>query len=247
MIRLHLLIGYDGRPFRGWQSQPDKNGVQDHMENALASICGRRVVVHGSGRTDAGVHAVAQSAHADVPAAQLPLDRWRNAINAHLPPQIRVKRVRVVPEKFHARYSAISKRYQYRLFVSETWLDPLELGRAWHVPGALDFDLMCQAAKILTGRHDFRAFAANRGKPVESTVRDVWKINLRRQGCRMTLTFEGEGFLYKMVRMMTGAIVRAGQGKTSLEEIKLLLGDTSLPKSNLSAPAEGLYLVRVGY
>lgn len=204
------------------------------------------MVVHGSGRTDAGVHALAQSAHADVPAGQLPLDRWRGAINANLPLEIRVKRVRIVSGKFHARYDATSKQYRYRLF-HESWLDPLELGRAWHVPGSLDFDLMHQAAKILIGHHDFGAFAANRGKPVETTVRDVWKIHLRRQGPLITLTFEGEGFLYKMVRLLTGTIVRAGRGKTTLAEIEAMLAHPALPKSSLAAPAEGLYLVRVGY
>ncbi|HEY5753357.1 MAG TPA: tRNA pseudouridine(38-40) synthase TruA [Chthoniobacterales bacterium] len=246
MTRLHLILGYDGRPFSGWQSQPVKNGIQDHLEKAFSTILGKRVVVHGSGRTDAGVHACGQSAHADVPADHLATDRWRAALNAHLPPEIRVKQIRVVSEKFHARFSAKSKQYRYRIF-NESWLDPLEIGRAWHVPGALDVTAMNEVAIILTGRHDFRAFAANRGKPEETTIRDVWKIALRKQGPVITLTFEGEGFLYKMVRMLAAILVRAGQGKISTGEIRRLLTDPSAKKSSHTAPAEGLYLVGVGY
>lgn len=246
MTRLHLILGYDGRSFSGWQSQPDKNGVQDHVEKAFAAILGKRVVVHGSGRTDAGVHASGQSAHVDVPAERLAPDRWRAALNGHLPPEIRVKRIHVVNESFHARFSAKSKQYRYRIF-NESWLDPLEIGRAWHVPGGLDVTAMEEAAEVLTGRHDFRAFAANRGKPEETTVRDVWKIALRKQGAVITLTFEGEGFLYKMVRMLAATIVRAGQGKTSADEIRRLLTDPSAKKSSHTAPAEGLYLIGVGY
>ncbi|HEY5893443.1 MAG TPA: tRNA pseudouridine(38-40) synthase TruA [Chthoniobacterales bacterium] len=245
-MRLNLIVGYDGRPFSGWQSQPDKNGIQDHLEKAFAAILEKRVVVHGSGRTDAGVHAIGQSLHADVPEERLAPDRWRAALNAHLPAEIRVKRIRVVSEEFHARFSARSKQYRYRIF-NENWLDPLEIGRAWHVPGALDVAAMEKAVQALTGKHDFRSFAANRGKPEETTVRDVWKIALRKQGPIITLTFEGEGFLYKMVRMLVAIIIRAGQGKISIEEIRHLLTDPSARKSSHTAPAEGLYLIEVGY
>ncbi len=244
--RVQILVAYDGTPFDGWQSQRSANAVQDHLERAATKIVGQKTAVHGAGRTDAGVHALAQSAHLDLPFHSVPLEQWALALNAHLPHEIRVTQLRLKPAEWHARFSAKSKSYRYRIFNAD-WMNPLELKRAWHVPKPLDLDLMRAAAAMLVGRHDFRAFCANRGWKETSTVREIWKISLKKNGSIITLDFSGEGFLYKMVRMLSANIVRVGQGKSNLFELERFLRDPSSTKSSLSAPAEGLCLMKVGY
>ncbi len=244
--RVQLFIAYDGTPFDGWQSQRSGNGVQDHLEKAASKIIGEKTAVHGAGRTDAGVHALAQSAHLDLPLHSVPLAQWPLALNAHLPREIRITHLRARPANFHARFCATSKLYRYRLFNADC-LNPLEINRAWHVPKDLDLVLMQKAAALFVGRHDFRAFCANRGWKESSTVREIWKVSVRRKGPIITLEFHGEGFLYKMVRMLTANIIRVAQEKSSLAEIERFLHDPLSPKSSPSTPAEGLYLVRVGY
>ena len=251
--RLKLTVSYDGRPFCGWQSQAGKGSVQDALEAAFAALNGgRRVAIHGSGRTDAGVHALAQSAHADVPReSRLGLRQWISALNAHLPPEIRVTRCQWAGPEFHARFSAQGKRYVYRVWNSPV-LPPLEIGRAWQVPQKLDLARLRAAAAVLTGTHDFGGFAANRGVPCPDTVRTVRKIDVKgRPGGLLTLTFEGDGFLYKMVRLLTGSLVRVAQGRAEPEWLAGLL-EPEQPgrprvKSSYAAPAGGLYLAKVFY
>ena len=246
--RLRLTVAYDGRPFDGWQSQARGNTVQDHLEAALAPLCGgRRVPVHGSGRTDAGVHAVGQVAHIDVPdRTRHTPERWRAAINASLPAAIRVMAVRFAPPDFHARFSARGKVYRYRIWTAPV-LDPLEHGRAWHFPQGLHEPTLRQASERLLGEHDFAGFAARRGKPDEDTVRIIRRIDIRRlSSSLMTLDYEGSGFLYKMVRLLTGTLVRCAQGRAPSEWISELLAGNG-PKTSFAAPAEGLYLMRVLY
>ncbi|MEQ1859922.1 MAG: tRNA pseudouridine(38-40) synthase TruA [Chthoniobacteraceae bacterium] len=244
--RLKLLIAYDGRGFRGWQSQATSDAVQDHIERAFEKLCGARVVVHGSGRTDAGVHALGQVAHADVPRGKFDLRTWLSALNANLPPQVRVLRVNRAPADYHARFSARGKIYEYRLW-SGPALHPLEIGRAWHVPTPLDLDLMRAGAKLLEGTHDFAGFAANRGKVEKDTVRTIRAIRIIRRGPLVTLRFEGNGFLYRMVRLLTGSLVRVAQGKASPDWLRGLLDGKGATKSNFAAPPDGLFLVRVLY
>lgn len=239
--RLKLIIAYDGRPFRGWQSQTGGDTVQDFLEKAFAVICGERVVVQGAGRTDAGVHALAQCAHADPPERALD---WLAALNANLPREIRVLRCVRARAGFHARFSATGKIYAYRIWNAPI-LSPFELGRAWHLPMELDCEAIENAAAQFLGTHDFAPFAANRGKPVRDTVRTVFKIQLRRRKPLLTLTFGGDGFLYKMVRLMTGTLVRIGQGRGAPESIAQLLAGKN--KAAFVAPADGLYLTRVRY
>ena len=244
--RLRLRIAYDGRPFQGWQSQARGDTVQDRLEGAFAALCGgERVAVHGSGRTDAGVHARGQVAHADVPAGwRHDAERSRGALNAHLPPEIRVLEARFVTAAFHARYSARGKIYRYRVWNAPV-LEPFESGRAWHLPGTLDEAALSEAAGRLVGRRDFSPFAANRGQPETDTVRTVRRVTVRRQGALWTLDFEGDGFLYKMVRLLTGSAVRCAQGRAPLSWLDDLLAGRG--KTSFAAPAEGLYLLRVLY
>lgn len=251
-VRLRLTIAYDGRPFAGWQSQPGGNTVQDHLERVVATILKLEnpVPVHGSGRTDTGVHALAQVAHCEVPdGCRMDVVAWRRALNVHLPPAIRVLEVARAAENFHARFEATGKTYRYRLWHDEI-LPPLEAGLVWHVPHALDFDLLAAACARCEGEHDFAALSANRGDGKDEgrdTVRKVWSVQVERSGPLVTMDFHGNGFLYKMVRMLTGSIVRVAQKRAALSWLEYLLTAPSGEKTHHTAPANGLYLMRVDY
>ncbi|MDQ3120578.1 MAG: tRNA pseudouridine(38-40) synthase TruA [Verrucomicrobiota bacterium] len=246
--RLRFIVGYDGRPFAGWQSQASGNTIQDLLETAFASIAQQRVRVHGAGRTDAGVHALAQSAHADVPESRLSPELWAAALNASLPPTIRVLRSRFVTEAFHARFAAKGKLYRYRVW-NDRILPPLEFGRAWQVARPLDREKMRREAKLFVGRQDFASFAANRGHSVDDTVRTIEFVRLRERGPELELSISGDGFLYKMVRLMVGALVRGASGQAAAGEIAERLHNPKrfLARARFVAPADGLYLVRVKY
>jgi tRNA pseudouridine38-40 synthase len=243
--RLKLILAYDGAPFAGWQSQSHRNTMQDHLERAFERVTGEAVRVHGAGRTDAGVHALAQCAHVDV-LKFLAADRWIKALNASLPPAIRVLSCRYVSKDFHARLSAKGKIYRYRIWTAPV-LPPFEYGRAWHVARPLNLKVLKSAAKHFVGRHDFVSFAANRGKPEKSTVRTINSVRVRQKGPCITVEFNGDGFLYKMVRLMVGALVKCALGKMRIEEITSRLHSGKLGSGRFVAPAEGLYLVRVRY
>ncbi len=243
--RLKLIVAYDGAPFAGWQSQSHRNTVQDHLERAFERVTGGSVRVHGAGRTDAGVHAFAQCAHVDV-LKFLPADRWIKALNALLPPAIRVLRCRNASKDFHARLSAKGKIYRYRIWTAPI-LPPFEYRRVWHIAQSLDLKILKSAAKHFVGTHDFASFAANRGKPETSTIRTINSVRVRQQGRCVRIEFDGDGFLYKMVRLMTGALVKCALGKVRIEEITSRLHSGKVGSDRFVAPAEGLYLVRVRY
>jgi tRNA pseudouridine38-40 synthase len=253
--RLKLIIAYEGTHFAGWQSQHHRDAVQDHLERVFHKISGERVRVHGAGRTDAGVHALGQCAHVDLADAKLSPQRWLKALNALLPPAIRVLRCSFVPATFHARLSAKGKVYRYRIW-SAPVLPPLEYCRAWHIPTPLNMAKLQAAIELFVGTHHFAAFAANRGKSAnrtsrgeceESTVRTINSVRVQRRDARITIEFDGEGFLYKMVRLIVGAIVQCALGKMELEEIKDRLSSPRIAGQRFVAPAEGLFLVRVRY
>src|ERR1051325_1554934 len=220
--RLKLIVAYDGAPFAGWQSQASGQGIQDRLEAAFQLICSQAVRVHGAGRTDAGVHALAQCAHVDLPARRYSTERWVSALNGVLPPTIRIMRCRFVPDSFHARFSAKGKTYRYRIW-NEDVLPPLEKGRAWHIRNPLDTEAMAAAAEGFCGKHDFASFAANRGTPETDTVRTIRSARVRRAGSCITGELEGDGFLYKMVRMMVGTLARVGSGEAFPDEIRTRL------------------------
>ncbi|MBV9488896.1 MAG: tRNA pseudouridine(38-40) synthase TruA [Verrucomicrobia bacterium] len=244
--RLKLVLAYDGRPFSGWQSQPGGNGIQDHLKAALRAVAGLDLTVVGSGRTDAGVHALGQVAHADVPQGRYKPEVWGRALNAHLPATIRILRCRLVPPAFHAQHAAKRKTYLYRVWLAET-LHPLEIGRAWHFPWPIATAPLLDAAQRLVGTHDFAAFAANRGKPEPNTVRTLYQLRVRRAGPLLTLRFEGNGFLYRMVRLLTGSLVQVGAGRKDSNWLEQLLTAPGAAKTNYCAPPEGLYLASVVY
>ena len=244
--RLKLTVAYDGGPFGGWQSQPDQNGVQDHLRQAFFAILSEPVKLHGAGRTDSGVHALGQVAHVDVPPDKFSPAKWIAAVNAHLPAQIRLIRCQPVSAVFHAQYSAVGKVYRYRVW-KDPVLHPLEIGRSWHVPQVLDLKTLMVAADRLSGTHNFASFAANRGKTNEATTRTINQIRIQRRRELIAMEFDGSGFLYRMVRMLTGAIVRVSSGREDLTWIDQLLSEPGKTKASYTAPAEGLYLVKVKY
>jgi tRNA pseudouridine38-40 synthase len=244
--RSKLIIAYDGTPFAGWQSQAHRNTIQDYLERAFERVVGSPVRVHGAGRTDAGVHALAQCAHVDLTGDRLSAARWTEALNALLPPTIRVLRCQYVPNDFHARLSAKRKIYRYRIW-SAPVLPPFEYRRTWHVARPMDLKILKRAAKKFIGTHDFAGFAANRGKKEKSTVRTIYSVGVMQKGACVTIEFDGDGFLYKMVRLMVGSLVRCAFGKIHIEEVAARLASGLAKSARFAAPADGLYLVSVRY
>ena len=244
--RLKLIISYDGAPFSGWQSQSHRNTVQDHVERAFERVRGKPTRVHGAGRTDAGVHALAQCAHVDLPNDRLSAARWTEALNALLPPIIRVLRCQYVSNDFHARLSAKGKIYRYRIWLAPV-LPPFEYRRTWHIARPIDFKILKRAAKHFVGTHDFAGFAANRGKQEKSTIRTIYSLRVRQGGSCLAIEFDGDGFLYKMVRLIVGSLVKCALGKMRIEDVIARLDSGRERLARFAAPAEGLFLVRVRY
>jgi tRNA pseudouridine38-40 synthase len=244
--RLKLIIAYDGAPFAGWQRQSHRNTVQDHLERAFERVVGKPVRVHGAGRTDAGVHALAQCAHIELPNDRLSAARWTEALNALLPPTIRVLRCQYVSNDFHARLSAKGKIYHYRIWLAPV-LPPSKYRRTWHIAHPIDLKILKRAANHFVGTHDFAGFAANRGKPEKSTTRTIYSVHVRHKGPFLTIEFDGDGFLYKMVRLIVGSLVKCALGKTRIGDITARLDSGQVGPARFAAPAEGLFLVRVRY
>ncbi len=249
--RFRLTVAYDGRPWAGWQSQVGGETVQDQLLAALRAIHPGIATVQGSGRTDAGVSAIGQVAHFDAPAeASLDAGAWLRALNTKLPASIRIMDSAEVEPDFHARFSAVAKTYRYRIWTGSV-LPPLEAGLAWHVPRLGDRKKLEAALDCFRGRHDFRAFSANRGDGKDEdrdTVREIFEIVTDSGEDWLEITFTGEGFLYKMVRFLVGSAVRAAQGKLPIDDIvSLSKGVSGSEKAPYCAPADGLLLVAVRY
>jgi len=246
-MRLKFTLAYDGAHFRGWQSQPGGGSVQDVVQEALTRIGGgRKISLHGSGRTDAGVHALGQVAHADVPDGRSAAQFWLPALNAVLPAQVRVLSCARTADDFHARFSASGKVYEYLLWVAPV-LPPHWAGRCWHVKPPPDPALLRLAARLFTGKHDFRGFSANRGTPVADASRTIRRASVRCEGPMIRLRFEGEGFLYKMVRMLVAAMVRVAQDRSSVDDLRARLAGQESALRREVAPPDGLYLAAVRY
>lgn len=251
-MRLKLTIAYDGRPFLGWQSQSGGNTIQDLVHDALESIAKESLRLHGSGRTDTGVHALGQIAHFDAPdGTSMNPYNWVPALNTKLPATIRVMECEEVGQDFHARFSATGKRYFYDI-CTDPVLPPLKAGLAWHLPRLLDADVLQQALALFAGQHDFHAFAAYRGNEQEDTdyVRTIRSADLHTLPDGYRMSFEGDGFLYKMVRMLSGSAIKAAQGRLRLDDLAAYLdqaGNLPQGKAPLCAPPDGLYLAEVIY
>jgi tRNA pseudouridine38-40 synthase len=245
MRHFKLTVAYDGTAYGGWQLQPNAMTVQEVLETALAKIAGHHVRVHGSGRTDAGVHARAQVANCSF-ATKLSPHVLRSALNANLPQDIRVLQVQEVDAKFHARFSAKGKEYRYQIDCGAV-ADPFLRCYVWHHTKPLDLTAMRQAARLLKGRHDFSALSANPLRPVDNRVRTISKLTIGRSGGVLTISVRADGFLYKMVRSIVGALVKAGEGKLSVEQLRALMRAKKRTALIETAPARGLFLWRVFY
>ena len=252
-MRLKLIIAYDGRPFNGWQAQACGNTVQDHLHKALEETAKQPIKLQGSGRTDTGVHALAQVAHFDAPEdiSMNPFN-WVPALNTKLPATIRVMSCEEAADDFHARFNASGKIYHYDI-ATDPVLPPLKAGLAWHLPKLLDAAVLEEALNLYIGRHNFHAFAAYRGNegPDMDWHRTIKRAELEARDDGYRITFEGDGVLYKMVRLLTGGAVHVAQGRMRLDDFSKLLDqhDVELPhgKCPICAPADGLYLQQVLY
>lgn len=248
-MRLKITISYDGTNFSGWQVQPNIDTVQGRIEAALAEVAKEPIRLHGSGRTDTGVHALGQVAHFDAP-DHLTMNpfNWVPALNTKLPDSIRVLSCEEVPPEFHARYDAKGKTYTYHLCTLPI-LPPFTAGRAWHLPRLLNPETLTEALEMFMGEHDFRSFCSNRGNETEATDyhRVISEASFIHTDDGLILTFSGNGFLYKMVRFLTGAAVNASQGYLRLDDLHDLIEKPSDKKSPLCAPADGLSLLQVDY
>lgn len=244
--RYRLTVAYDGTRFAGWQRQPNGISVQETIEQVLAPLAAPHpCTVHGSGRTDAGVHARGQVAHFDM-VRELPPLKLRRALNSVLPPDIQVLEAAEAPPDFDARRSATGKEYRYFLWCDEV-LPPDRRLYAAHVRRPMDLAAVRRAAALFVGRHDFAAFSANPHREVESTVREVFGLDVVEDGPLTALHVRGEGFLYKMVRSMAGFLMAVGTGKEKPEAVTEVMESRLRTARVESAPPQGLFLWRVWY
>ena len=244
---LKLILQYDGTNYVGWQRQGSGTSIQGLVEDALAPIAAERVTVHGAGRTDAGVHALAQVATAAFACALDPVTLDR-ALNAVLPADVRVLSVEDVAPEFHARFSALGKAYEYRI-VNAPVVSPFLSRYAWHVPQPLNLDAMRSAAAGLVGTHDFAAFQGA-GSIVSSTERTIRRLEWDDGGgydLPLVMRIEGDGFLRHMVRNIVGTLVEVGIGRWAASQVGAILSSGDRSQAGPTAPAHGLFLVRVDY
>lgn len=245
MNRYKITVSYDGTDYAGWQIQPNGPTVQANIEKALHELSQEKVKVHGSGRTDQGVHARGQVAHFDLERPFKPFV-LKKALNALLPADIRIVRVELCDPAFHARRSAVSKEYRYFIWNAELMPPCLRRYRT-HVRYKLNIDLMEKASAQLTGRHDFASFTANSRKGIDGTVRNLTSLTVKKNGSGILISAVGEGFLYKMVRSLAGYLIRVGQGAVLPDETRHILHAKERTAKVPTARPEGLFLWRVDY
>lgn len=250
MRNLKVTLSYDGAEFSGWQVQPDATTVQGTLASAIGRITGEKVLPQGSGRTDAGVHALAQ-VMTFVTESSVPTENFLKALNDILPASVRVLEVQEAPAGFHARHSARAKTYRYRIYRGA--ICPPFLARyVWHYPYPLDEEALKQAAALVTGEKDFTSFAAvdpERGKegPPVSNVRTIFSSEWERTGDELIYTVRGSGFLHHMVRNLVGTFMLVGRGTLPVDDIRRILEARDRSAAGATAPASGLYLVNVEY
>jgi tRNA pseudouridine38-40 synthase len=250
MRNLKLILSYDGSDFAGWQVQPDAITVQGTLASAIGRITGEKVLPQGSGRTDAGVHALAQVA-TFVIESSIPTTNFVIALNDGLPPSVRVLEIEEAAADFHARHSALAKTYRYRIYRAA--ICPPFLARyVWHYPYPLDEQAMESAAARVEGEHDFTSFAAvdpeqgREAAPV-SNVRRIFSSRWEREGDELVYTVNGSGFLHHMVRNLVGTFILVGKGTLQKDDVTRILEARKRSAAGATAPASGLYLVNVEY
>jgi len=244
MKNVKLVIEYDGTNFQGWQSQKQGRTVQQEIEKALKIILKKEVKIYGSGRTDAGVHALGQTANFKedftIPVAKIPY-----ALNSILPEDISIQSAQEVPEHFHARYSAIGKKYIYKIYHAP-FRSALFRNYAYFIPEPLDIEKMRKASEYFIGKHDFIGFMASKSG-VSDTVREIYALKIYDSKGWLTIEIKGNGFLYNMVRIIVGTLVEVGKNKIPLEHIPQIIRSGERKKAGPTAPPQGLYLAEVYY
>jgi len=253
MRNFKVVLAYDGAEFSGWQIQPDAATIQGTLASAIGRVTGEKVLPQGSGRTDAGVHALAQVATFALE-SPIPSPNLVKALNDMLPPSIRVIEATEAPLEFHARKSARAKTYRYRIHRGAV-CPPFLARYVWHFPYPLDEDAMGRAAAFVIGEHDFTSFAAvdsERGREDEvsdmrSNVRRIFASTWERTGEELLYTVRGSGFLHHMVRNLVGTFVLVGKGTLKPEDVSTILESRNRSTAGATAPASGLYLVNVEY
>jgi tRNA pseudouridine38-40 synthase len=245
-----IILAYDGHDFAGWQVQPDRLTIQGTLVSAIEQLTGERTLPQGSGRTDAGVHALAQVASVEI-ASPIPTANLRKALNDLLPESIRILDVQEAPPDFHARKSAIAKTYEYRIYRGE--ICPPFLARyVCHHPFSLDEEKMEAAANVVAGEHDFTSFAAvdpeTRKEGLEiNNVRTIYSSAWQRRGEEFVYTVRGSGFLHHMVRNLIGTFLMVGKGNLTVSDLPRILEAHDRSAAAATAPASGLFLVSVEY
>jgi tRNA pseudouridine38-40 synthase len=254
MRNFKIVLAYDGWEFSGWQVQPDAATIQGTLASAIGRVTGEKVLPQGSGRTDAGVHALAQVATFALSESPIPPQNLVKALNDMLPPSIRVIEATEAPLEFHARKSAHAKTYRYRIYRGAV-CPPFLARYVWHYPYPLDEDAIRQAASFVIGEHDFTSFAAvdsERGREDEisdlrSNVRRVFASTWERIGEELLYVVRGSGFLHHMVRNLVGTFVLVGKRTLKPEDVATILEARNRSAAGATAPASGLYLVSVEY
>ena len=253
VCNIRLIVAYDGTDFNGWQRQPNAPTVQGRIESALAGITGEPVKLHGSGRTDAGVHALHQVANFKTD-CHIPCANLLKALNNILPPSLRIKKVEEVPDSFHARHDARSKTYRYRILLAPV-ASPFLSRFVYHYPHPLDLPPMAAAARLFEGEHDFTSFAGSVGAvhepplPGRANVRTIFSSRFLWRPKTSILVYDvrGSGFLHHMVRNIVGTLIEVGRGKLQPNDIPEILAARDRSRAGPTAPASGLCLVAVEY
>ena len=245
MYNYKLTVQYDGTRYRGWQVQGNTDQtIQGKLEAVISRLTGEPVEIHGSGRTDAGVHALGQVANVKLSRPAEP-DQLLRQINRYLPEDIAVVELSPAPPRFHARLNAVSKSYRYRIWNSAI-PNVLERHYLTPFPEPLDVDAIRQAASYLVGTHDFRSFCGLK-RFKKSTVRTIFSIEVTQSGPELTLQFCGNGFLMRMVRILTGTLLEVGTGQRTPEQIPAILAAQDRTAAGPAMPPQGLTLLEVSY
>lgn len=244
MRNIKLTIEYDGKPYNGWQKQPNKPNIQGEIERAIYNITKEEVDLIGSGRTDAGVHALGQVANFKTN-SNIPIEKLALAINSQLKNSIIIKKAEEVDERFHSRYNAKHKTYRYIINNSPCGT-AIYRNLEYCFPIKLDVSKMQEAAKYFEGEHDFKAFKSS-GTSAKNSVRTIYNASVKQEGEKIIIELTGNGFLYNMVRIISGTLLDVGLQKIKPEEIKNIIEEKDRQKAGKTLPAHGLYLVEVKY
>ena len=243
MRNIKLTIEYDGKEFNGWQKQPNKLNIQGEIERAIEEITGEQVDLYGSGRTDAGVHSLGQVANFKTN-SKLPIEKVAIAINSKLKKSIRIKKAEEVSENFHSRYNC-HKKYRY-IINNSSQGSAIYRGLEYHVSQKLNVEEMKKAIKFFEGEHDFKAFKSS-GTSSKSSVRTIYNAELKQNGERIIIELTGNGFLYNMVRIISGTLLEVGLGNIKAEDIPNIIESKDRKMAGKTLPPHGLYLVEVMY